>query len=156
MKIVGIDPGLKGGIAVLSISGSYNLYKMPIKNDHVDSKQLAKFIKIIDPISVWIESLLVLPCNAKQSISTMGVNWGRVVGCIEALGIPLNQVDPVSWQRGLFVPKGSSKNVKERILIRAKQLFPGQDFCEADSNKFNDGCVDALLIAKFGMNQTIK
>ena len=150
MTVMGIDPGLKGGIAILSPCGARTLYPMPLKNGAVCARGVYDILLRHKPALVVMESLLVLPHNSRVSISVMGFNWGRVAGVVEAMGVPFRTVAPTEWQRGLLVPKGPSGTAKLRILARAQILFPGETFVPPGKKVFQDGLMDALMIAKWG------
>lgn len=156
MIIVGIDPGLQGGLAVLTSLNQCQLYPMPLlKTGGVDAKLLAHFLQRIKPDAIWIEQLLIVPKNSRASISVMGVNWGRIVGCIEALNIPLHIVNERDWKKGLLIQRGKGR-AKHFVHERARMLFPSANFIPKGCSTFHDGITDALMIAKFGLMNTIQ
>lgn len=157
MLVVGIDPGLKGGIAFITPKHLCQAYPLPVKHNtnlggsSIDSAKLARFIKTVDPTHVFIEQVMAFQKNNRHSISISGQNWGRIVGILELLGIPYSCVEPKVWQRQLFVSKGP-EDIKDRIYSRAQLLFPDFNFVPKGKTVFHDGMVDALMIAKYGLN----
>jgi hypothetical protein len=168
-KVIGIDPGKEGAIAILSVDQNLNmnleLHTMPL--DPVGQ---------IDPVKIW--GILHQHLDAKAVVhedvhSIFGASaatnfqFGRNTGISYAVLSMMQKhtslVQPKEWQKEIhkilpskFVvevkdkegPKG--KKAKALSLAAAKQLFPNQSFLPTPKSKVaHDGLVDAALIAYY-------
>ena len=146
MIYCGIDPGLKGAIAFVD-QGKLTLYPMPLNPKGIDT------FTVIMLLNNWKPDRLVLEDQfahrygkmSKESILTMGQNWGRIVGAAEALRIQTHIVLPNVWQAALAPKKlYPMDDSKARSFAACAKFFPGYDF------KKHDGKADAALLAKYG------
>ena len=150
MQYLGIDPGVSGGLAVLSESGdALWVCKMPATDRELLEllgEQSAK-----EPTRGLIEKLGGMPREngrAKQSPTTMfkmGRNYGALHMALAAAGIPYSEILPRAWQMnfGLLRAKSSESQTgkKNRHKQMAQQLFP--------TLKITHATADALLIAHY-------
>jgi crossover junction endodeoxyribonuclease RuvC len=148
-RILGVDPGLAGGLAIVELDGV-----APRLLDAIDVPVVGLKAKVrVDVIGIrtWIEAhgpdhAIV---EAAQSMPRQGVastfRYGRATGAIEAIialaGIPLTLIAPASWKRhhGLYGAE------KESSRQRALQLFPAAHTLFA--RKMDHGRAEAALIA---------
>lgn len=147
--LLGIDPGLNGGIAV--VNGNCVLAVIDIPTHGVKSKrrvdvfQFLRFIKKWQPQAAFIERAGSRPGQGSSS----GFSYGRAVGALEAVvscaGVPLTVVEPAKWKRKLGLPGGDK--AKEAARQRAIQLFPT---CNDFERKKDHGRAEAALIAYYG------
>lgn len=152
MRVLGIDPGMDGGIAVLTSEGeliSVAAVEIPTSGEkakrRVDVSAIVALLKPQLPIRhAYIERAQAMP---KQG-SSSGFNYGRAVGALEAvvetLGIPTDFVEPSAWKRF----HGLLQCGKEDSRQRALKLFPGSpDF----RLKKHHGPAEAALIGWYGL-----
>lgn len=165
MRILGIDPGLDGGIAMMDGSrlsmelGRISIEPMPTTGGtkrSVDGGSLCVLLRgwIIDkPIDhVFLERVGAMPGQGVTSMFNFGEGYGVIKGVLSALHIPYTLVSPQKWQNAIGVAK--SKDTKGAAATRAAQLFPGVDFrASARCRKPHDGMVDAALIAAYGVRE---
>lgn len=162
--VIGVDPGLRGGIAILE-HGRENptlLVPMPIVKpsrggrDQYDVDQVVALMrraKATGSCRAVVEKLHSLPPDiAKGGIANYnrGAAFWFFVGVFGALRIPLEPVLPRVWQREML--KGSpAGDTKQRSILAAQRLFPGVSLLPTErSRKPSDGLSDALLIASYG------
>ena len=146
--IVGVDPGLGGGIAC-----SAWVQKMPTlasgksKSGKVlDEPAIRKLL--VGAEHVFIESVHSMPKQGVVSGFTFGTVFGILRGICVGLEIPYTLVEPRVWQKEML--KGvNRKNTKKASVIIAKRLFPKM----AEDIGTHDGKSDALLICEFGRRQ---
>ena len=139
--ILGIDPGSKGGLAVLSESGELIGYaRMVAIHDFPDLSSIKK---------CFIEKCQSRPGQSIQSMFNYGVHFGEILGLLAAHKIPHVLINPRRWQAKI-IGKFNKGESKKAALNKAKQLWPTETFVPVGCKKPNDGIVDACLIAEYG------
>jgi hypothetical protein len=148
MIYLGIDPGLKGGIAALYADGEVlTVWKMPATAR--DLFDIFNSLERLRGVRAVLERVSASPQMGTVSAFTFGRGYGRLEGTLAAAHIPFEEVTPGTWQGvmgvrqktgkttlGTSAPK--DKNISKR---RAQALFPGQSITHANA--------DALLIAEY-------
>ena len=109
MKIIGIDPGLSGAIAVLEDIKVLSLFEMPVmaegkKNKRqLNSAQLVNIIKENtndeEEIAVIVEQVNAMPGQGVTSMFNFGQNFGDITVVCAALGLPIFFVRPSKWKK---------------------------------------------------------
>lgn len=158
MIVVGIDPGLSGGLVVLMGHDQglrpYHKIPMPVDYGRVDVRHLGDVLGD-EGEHVFIEQAWARPGNASKSIVTSLVNYGRILGMLECRQLPHTVVAPGKWTRdlGLKATKDANgKRTKAANIALAKKLFPNETFLATPRcKKPHDGMVDAALIAYWGL-----
>lgn len=169
MRFVGIDPGHKGGLALVDgVSGALiDVRRMPIWKRKLASgkvRELEDPLKISDIFREWGADFYYLEdVNGFGMAATSSFSFGRGVGVIlGAIGGVSGKVPtltaPQAWKgcMGLLLPKKphvSEKQhkaaLKQAACARAKKLFP------THANVLDhDGCAEAALIATYGVLKT--
>ena len=148
-RILGCDPGLNGGLALVAINGAapqlIDASDIPIVGSgaktRVDVLAIHAWIETHKPDHAVIERAGVMP---RQGIAS-GFKYGRAVGALEAVialgGIPLTVLEPAVWKRRL----GLYGTDKETSRQRALQLFPVAHALLA--RRKDHGRAEAALIA---------
>ena len=126
MKIIGIDPGLSGGIAILEDNKVQQLFDMPVmpegkKNKRqLNSAQLVKLIKdnIInkEEVAVIVEQVNAMPGQGVTSMFNFGQTFGAIKGVCAALSLPIFFVRPSKWKKH-FELINSSKDASRTKVI---------------------------------------
>lgn len=151
MRVLGIDVGLNGAIAVVEGDQLIEVHDMPTfsmerngKNKRmVNAAELARLIRQAAPGCAYLERLNAMPGQGVTSMFSMGQSLGVVLGILAALDIPTTTIPPRTWQRALDVPQG-----KDGSRYRAAQLFPAR--AELFKRVKDNGRSDAALIAVYG------
>ena len=153
MKIIGIDPGLSGGIAVLENNKVLNIFDMPVmpegkKNKRqLNSAQLVTLIKentdSNEDTSVVVEQVNAMPGQGVTSMFNFGQTFGAIKGVCAALGLPIFFVRPSKWKKH-FELINSSKDSSRTKVIEMYPSLSSQLSKKKDVNKS-----DAILIARF-------
>lgn len=170
VRILGIDPGLQGGWAVISQTGEL-LYCgcMPVTTHPaapdkriIDAAALAQTITMAQPTIAFIEAVHSRPRQAGAFAFGLGV--GVVLGSLSICGVPCRQVSPAAWKStyGLRMSAALSpppddpgaqakayKAMKDEARRVASSLFP--DWAEAFAKVKDDGVAEAALIALHGL-----
>ena len=154
MKIIGIDPGLNGAIAILEDNKVLDILDMPVmpegkKNKRqLNSAQLVKYIKDnLDEkskeIVVVVEQVNAMPGQGVTSMFNFGQTFGAIKGICAALGLPIFFVRPAKWKK-YFGLINSSKDASRTKAIEMYPSISDQPSKKKDVNKS-----DAILIARF-------
>lgn len=151
--IIGIDPGLRGGIAYYrpGAKDELTIVDMPTHElvrggkmkFEVDPHALHKLLMPYRLASVYLEQVGAMPGQGVSSVFAFGKTYGIIIGVLAANGLPYTFVSPVTWKKKLQVPAA-----KDGSRARASQLMPAH----ADKWKLakHDGRSEAALIALYG------
>jgi len=166
MIYIGIDPGVSGGIGVITVRPDLlvtgievQAFKIPATE--MDLHNLLKGIcfnsnlRIVD-VFCYLEKAQAFPGAQKvtrcprcsytlktrqsQGVAStfkFGMQYGTLKGILTALHIPFELIRPVDWQRALGCMTKGDKNISK---TKAQQLFPDIKVIHATA--------DALLIAE--------
>lgn len=153
-KIVGIDPGNSGAIAIRSkTTGEIETVVMPVANGQVDAEALADlFLEIASEIEhVYIEEIFAMSKAGAFSMLNFGKGHGKIIGVLAALRIPYTLVAPKKWQKAVL-GNGPAGTSKKRAINVARRLFPHvEQRASSRAKNPHSGIVDALLIAEYGV-----
>ena len=160
MKIIGIDPGLSGAIAVMHDKKVINMYDMPVmaegkKNKRqLNSSQLVNIIKENinedEDTIVVVEQVNAMPGQGVTSMFNFGQTFGAIKGVCAALRLPIFFVRPSKWKKH-FELINSSKDASRTKVIEMYPTLSSQLAKKRDVNKS-----DAVLIAKFYFETKLK
>jgi crossover junction endodeoxyribonuclease RuvC len=155
MKVLGIDPGIAGGLAIVEIDNGtatrlidcIDIPTVGVKaKERVDVLAVRKWLETYQPDHAVIERGQAMPRQGASS----GYKYGRSVGSLEAtvtlLEIPLTIVEPTAWKK--FHGLQGCGGDKEASRQRALQLFPSTHALLA--RKMDHGRAEAALIARYG------
>lgn len=148
--IIGIDPGLSGGIAILDQTGALQaLEDLPVIRDGklswIDGGRLQSLL--IDtlhgrPARVFIERVQAFPKQGRSSAFNFGVGFGSVLGVLQARHLAIELVTPAVWKSAMGLNRD-----KRASLDKARLLFPMAELSCAK----HEGRAEALLIARYGL-----
>ena len=160
MKIIGIDPGLSGAIAIMQEKKVINLVDMPIMSEgkknkrQLNSAQLVRIIKENiennDEIAVIVENVSAMPGQGVTSMFNFGQTFGAIKGVCAALELPIFFVRPSKWKKH-FDLINSSKDASRTKAIEMYPALSNQLAKKKDVNKS-----DAILIARFYYETRLK
>jgi len=170
--ILGIDPGMTGGIALIESGNSAKVLfagHIPTTGDlakkRVNVLAVLAIIQKYKPNHGFIERAQAMPSRMQDGRlvaqgASSGFNYGRAVGALEASvqgsRVPLTIIESTAWKRahGLIKPQGVdgkewAKVVKENSRQRALMLFP--DAALFFARRLDHGPAEAVLIAHYGL-----
>jgi len=150
-NFLGIDPGKKGGLVLISDSGKILDFKiMPTRKDGlIDHDAVYKFISPLTNINVFLERAVSFGMGSVGAFN-YGRGFAAIEISIELTGNKINYVYPQNWTRILHQGESKDLEPKERSLRVAHNLFDIKKFPKSRTGKIHDGLIDALLIAEFG------
>ena len=153
--VMGIDPGLSGGIAMLKESGLVATAEMPIAmkgagTGKVKNEVNGAALNILlrewvagqsDEVIVVVEQVSSMPEQGVASVMSLGDSRGCIRGVIAARGYPMHWVTPQRWKKHFGLQAD-----KELARAKAIQLYPEAPL----SRKRDHNVAEAILIARFG------
>ena len=108
MKIIGIDPGLSGAIAILKENKVLGLFDIPVMSEGKKNKRQlnsAQLVNIIrentlkdDEVVVVVEQVNAMPGQGVTSMFNFGQTFGAIKGVCAALNLPIFFVRPSKWK----------------------------------------------------------
>jgi len=146
--ILGIDPGLEGGLAFIENGERPRCVlacKVPTSGEKAKRRVDARaFIGLLQAHASLGHAFIERAQSMPEQGASSGFVYGRAVGtleaCVQGMLIPLTIVEPSSWKRH----HGLIGRGKKDSLQRAHHLFPTAQF--RDHN-----CAEAALIALHGL-----
>jgi crossover junction endodeoxyribonuclease RuvC len=152
MKLLGIDPGLSGALAILCGDEVLLVEDMPVHSIvtgrktrvELDVPSLRQLLTAQPIDHVVIEKVASRPGQGVSSMFKFGHCAGAVYGLVVGLQLPCSFVLPQLWQRAAGC--GPSPDAARQ---RAAQLYPA--IAPQLARKRNAGRADAILIARHGL-----
>ncbi len=153
MRIIGIDPGLSGGIAILDDLKIFDVYDMPIMSEgkknknQLNSAQLVNIIKknIIPNGDTFliVEQVSAMPGQGVTSMFNFGQTFGSIKGICAALNLPIFFVRPAKWKKHFDLINSSKDASRTKVIEMYPSISPRLSK-KKDVNK-----ADAILIARY-------
>ncbi len=153
MKIIGIDPGLSGAIAILENKKVLKIFDIPVMSEGKKNKRQlnsAQLVNIVreninnnEEIAVVVEQVNAMPGQGVTSMFNFGQTFGAIKGVCAALRLPIYFVRPSKWKKH-FELINSSKDASRTKVIEMYPYLSYQLSKKKDVNKS-----DAILIARF-------
>ena len=161
--IIGIDPGLSGGIAFLNENElivhptpvyTLNFMKNGKKSTRkeMDLDKVRELMALFDGVSyqiecAYLEHVTAMPGQGVTSMFRFGQNLGQWQGMLGGFGIRTELVRPQTWKASLKLTRS-----KTTSLEMARELWP-ENAEESFRLKKHDGMAEAALIAKYGFEK---
>ena len=153
MRIIGIDPGLSGGIAILDDLKIFDVYDMPVMSEgkknknQLNSAQLVNIIKknIIPSGDTFliVEQVSAMPGQGVTSMFNFGQTFGSIKGICAALNLPIFFVRPAKWKKHFDLINSSKDASRTKVIEMYPSISPRLSK-KKDVNK-----ADAILIARY-------
>tara|TARA_B100001989_G_C24259197_1_gene326003 strand:+ start:60 stop:551 length:492 start_codon:yes stop_codon:yes gene_type:complete len=153
MKIIGIDPGLSGAIAVLENNNVLNVFDIPVMSEGKKNKRQLNSALLVnllreniikdEEVAVVVEQVNAMPGQGVTSMFNFGQTFGAIKGICAALELPIYFVRPSKWKKH-FELINSSKDSSRTKAIEMYPKLSNQLAKKKDVNKS-----DAILIARY-------
>ena len=142
MRIIGIDPGKSGAVALMDHGVLEGVIDMPWAHDEASGVLLAAHIGLAQPDVVVVEKVHSMPGQGVASMFSFGKSYGIVIGVTTGLSHPLVKITPQEWKRanGLI---GKDKSASRQL---AMELWP--QHADRFKRKMDEGRAEAALIAR--------
>lgn len=159
---LGVDPGLNGGICLLS-NGKAQVWRIPSNSKNYPPMELATVFNILKEIAPLVEYCLLEEVHAIYGSSAAGTfSFGRGYGQLETMleilfGDCYDYVQPKAWQKALNIPPRekdrrkyleTSAEWKWRLAEFAYDLYPDIPEWE-ESKQYQLSFCDSILIAEY-------
>ena len=147
MLIVGIDPGMKGGVAwFCTVSKQYGCQPMPETRRQLFTllRDLRETYGVVRSV---VESVHSMPKQGVASTFKFGKGYGEILGILTALYAEIIEPTPQEWKR--YVLKGTAKD-KDAAIQVAENLYPEVVLVPKGCRKPHDGMADAMCLMHYG------
>ena len=152
--IIAIDPGKKGGLAVMDLNNRVvDVANMP--DTPQDLLEFLKEAKNYGDCVCYLEKVGGMPGNGGSAMFNFGKGYGHIEMALLALEIPTMTITPQMWQKTYNVGSVSitrsdaadKREHKNKLKAKAQQLFPSL------GKRVTLQTCDALLIGLYGCNR---
>ena len=153
MKIVGIDPGLSGAVAILENNKVLNIFNIPVMSEgkknkrQLNSALLVNLLKenIIpnEEVAVVVEQVNAMPGQGVTSMFNFGQTFGAIKGICAALELPIFFVRPSKWKKHFELINSSKDSSRTKTI----EMYPNLSKDLAKKKDVNKS--DAILIARY-------
>jgi len=143
MNIIGIDPGIRGGIAFYRAE---QMLVMPMPKDI----QIPKITREIWPGAwrAYVELVHAMPGQGVTSMFTFGKGYGKILGMLETLSIPYGLVSPQKWKKKVL----GQKKDKQAAIAFCAHTYPNISLLATPRSRVpHDGMAEAVCIAHYGI-----
>ncbi len=153
MRIIGIDPGLSGAIAILDDLKIFDIFDMPIMSEgkknknQLNSAQLVNIIKSHILSSgdtfVIVEQVSAMPGQGVTSMFNFGQTFGAIKGICASLNLPIFYVRPAKWKKHFELINASKDASRTKVI----EMYPSAS--DRLRKKKDVNKADAILIARY-------
>jgi crossover junction endodeoxyribonuclease RuvC len=154
-RVLGIDIGSQGAIALLTPSGDLlEVVDMPVLRDgpkgrpNVNAALLAEIVVKMQAAMAFVEFVGARPGEGAVGAFAFGRSRGVIEGVCGAAGVPLSFLTPSHWKRLVGIPPGK-EGAKDAARSGAIRRWPGHAATFARVK--DDGRAEAALIAVAGL-----
>lgn len=154
MRVLGVDPGAFGALAVLDTDTDLLVVEdMPVvsvkrtskgrQSHNVSEQQIAVLITDLFPDVAWVERVHAFPKQGVTSSFNFGMTFGMVLGALAGCRVPIHLITPTQWKRAFNL--GADKQAARLLVAR---MFPSN--AKTFARVRDDGRAEAALLAVFG------
>ena len=153
MKIIGIDPGLSGAIAVMEDNKVLNLFDIPVMSEGKKNKRqlnsallvslLKENIVSHEEVAVVVEQVNAMPGQGVTSMFNFGQTFGAIKGVCAALDLPIFFVRPSKWKKHFELINSSKDSSRTKVI----EMYPKLSTQLAKKKDVHNS--DAILIARY-------
>lgn len=139
---IGIDPGKKGGYAVLV--GEKCLRACAWDDDEFVEcmRQVSQMLTVARAV---VEKVGAMPGQGVTSMFSFGKSAGFIEGVLSAFDIPYQLIPPSVWKKEFSLTHDKSQSISV-----CKRLFPSVSLLPTERcKKDSDGIAEALLMAEY-------
>ena len=154
-RVIGIDIGVMGALALLDASGALiDVADMPVlrdgpaKRQAVNAPLLAVILREWRPERAFVEFVGARPGEGAVGAFAFGRSRGVIEGVLGTVGAPVTFIAPAAWKRAIGIAPGST-GAKDAARAEAIRRWPAQ--AERFARVKDDGRAEAALIGVAGM-----
>ena len=153
MKIIGIDPGLSGAIAILEKNKVLKIFDIPVMSEGKKNKRQLNSALLVsllreniienEDVAVVVEQVNAMPGQGVTSMFNFGQTFGAIKGVCAALNLSIFFVRPSKWKKHFDLINSS----KDSSRTKAIEMYPKLSNQLAKKKDVNKS--DAILIARY-------
>ena len=114
--VLGVDPGLKGALAWLNMSGDLiRVEDMPVIDGNVNGPYLALLLRQDELDLAVVERVHSMPKQGVASTFKFGVGYGTVLGVLAAYDVSVYHMTPGEWKGHMRL--GKTKEHSRRMAV---------------------------------------
>ena len=140
MRLLGIDPGKQGALAVLD-AAEWHVTTHDMPDTIGGRRDLLSEIGRVDV--AWVERPFYPRMIGVTNAAKIAEGFGILLACLDFAGIPTRLVDPSAWKKNMRL--GSDKAASRQL---ASMTWP--DCADQWKLAKHDGRAEAALIALYG------
>lgn len=150
MRILGIDPGLNGALALVDGGKLLDLVDIEASDSRINAVHLAGLLQRWKPDFAVCEVVTARPGQGVTSMFTFGHGLGTITAVLATLGIPYLLIRPQVWQShfGIETSSKDKSEHKREIADMAEAIYPAAPLY-GPKGGLRDGRSDALLLARY-------
>ena len=150
MRIVGIDPGVTGALALHAGGYLMDVADMPVYDGRTDPQGLRVLLESWEPDVIYIEQTQAMPKNGSIASFSLGMNSGIIIGVCGAMSHPFVRVRPVAWKRKMGVLQ-KDKNAVRGIV---REIYP--EWADSLKRVKDHNRAEAVLISRYGVTTQLQ
>ena len=152
----GIDPGLTGGLCIVTISGLVSFSKMPLivcdgKKNEIDIIAIKEFFHNVEHIGLEYASSMPAKkdkfgkpiAQGTASMFNYGRGYGEIIGWLKTSGKKMTRVHPRVWKKFYNISK--DKKVSKALA----QRLSGNSFIFPRCSTAHEGICESFLIGRY-------
>ena len=148
MNILSIDPGMKGGIALLNTSTNIMLaVPIPTIGKEIDYRKVHETLMFYSPDMIVIEKVHAMPGQGVTSMFNFGLGYGALVALATISAGRLVLVTPQMWKKHILA--GTNKD-KDAAIQFCNHTYPSVNLILPRCRNAHDGMADAICLAHYG------
>lgn len=155
--VVGVDPGLNGGVAAIHGNRVLGTARMPLWEydglEWVDGQELRSLFdgwRRHGPVHFWVERCFGQARRSTGPEFRFGSCYGAVLGELAGAVGCVHAVPYSKWQETILPGVSGRKNLKAASVAWAKRRWPAADLKPGRCTSPHDGIADALALATYG------
>ena len=148
MKVIGIDPGMKGGIAILDTeTNKMRAIPTPLIGKEIDYRNIYAEFMFYEPSIVVVEKVHAMPGQGVTSMFNFGLSYGALVALATVSTGRLVLVTPQMWKKHILA--GTNKD-KDAAIQFCNHTYPNVNLILPRCRNAHDGMADAICLAHYG------
>ena len=155
LAFVGIDPGAKGGIAIIDVNENVLFYQaIPYVGDELDAKSVATILNHFKKrynLFAAFEKVGAMPGQGVCAMFTFGKTTGQLLATLKIMAIPYTEPTPTGWKEvvlaGLPWKADTKKYKNDKTLSKEENERLKAEFKKLNSSQNNKAKKDAKLVS---------
>ena len=148
MRVIGIDPGMKGGIAILDTEANkMRAIPTPLIGKEIDYRKIYDEFMFYEPSIIVVEKVHAMPKQGVTSMFNFGLGYGAIVALATVSTARLVLVTPQMWKKHILA--GTNKD-KDAAIQFCNHTYPNVNLILPRCRNAHDGMADAICLAHYG------